>query len=159
MTLLLFLALSAQGQQQGLPQFGGTKQPGVLSWKIFYGDGAIVRAPRNRSAWFMAWQRAPVDDVQIVIVYFDLFYPIWKHVGGRNRLYILPYRYLFHGALGNGDYYWWDGGNRWGAWGGSASAGPCNLPVGVVKTGTLLSLRKWRQVYERANGPEGETVR
>jgi len=143
----------------------------VRSYKVYYGDGTVRRVVEGD---FLAqWQKLPSKGVQVVIVYFDQTYNSWHGTAAvhtyerkcdadmvypkRDRkraghCAIIPYRHLFHGAHGNGDFYWFDG-HDFGA-GGQTTDIPLNLPSGAVKTGSLLPFAAFRKILQAAQGDE-----
>lgn len=109
------------------------------SWKVRYGDGT------TKTSLDGLWALQPATDVQVVTEFYEETYQIYKpQPDGTQVLRTENYCKIFHSQ----DYYWM-------ALDGSLAAGnvsdvPVALPVGSVKTGTLLSDPDWFAIYNIA---------
>ena len=98
----------------------------VIGWKLYYGDGSVVSSKESD------WAVAPSDDVQVLSVYFDRAYKIWRD-GEEHEEH---FRDMHFGK----DYYWQFGN-------GQAAQVPQEANV---KLGRELPQTEWRALYNRA---------
>lgn len=97
----------------------------IIGWKIYYGDGSVVSSKE------ISWQEAKSDDVQVLIVYYEETYKIWRD----GKQLEENYRDMYFGK----DYYWQFGNGQ-----------AHNVPEDVdVKLGKELEQAKWRSIYNR----------
>lgn len=172
-TVVLVARLEAQSTRQDMPT--PTVALGSLTvrgYKVYYGDGTVQRVGSGN---FLAqWRKLPLTGVQVVVVYFNQTYNSWHETAAvhaaevkcdadvvyptrdRTRIghcVVIPYMYLFHGARGNGEFYWYDG-TSFGAGAQTTDIPPKLVGTDAVKTGTLLLFTDFRKILQTAQGDE-----
>lgn len=98
----------------------------VIGWKLYYGDGSVV------SSHQATWRQAPSDNVQVLSIYYQETYKIWRDGQSEDE----NYRDMYFGK----DYYWQFGNGQAG-----------DVPAGVsIKLGRELDQSDWRNLYNIA---------
>lgn len=101
-----------------------SEAPEVLGFGVFYGDGSSYFGRTEED-----WMRAPKEDVQIVLLYYDKY-----DVKGNH------YRHTICGW----DYYAFDGAKY------EASNDTRNLSTRNILYGRWMDTEKWREVVNKA---------
>ena len=97
----------------------------IIGWKLCYSDKTV-------SSKDMSWEKAPSEDVQILTVYYQETYKIWRDG--------VEYEEHYHDMYFGYDYYWQFGN-------GQANDVPESAKV---KLGKELPQEEWRRIYNQA---------
>jgi hypothetical protein len=111
------------------------RKPKVIGWKIFYGDFTVVTSS-HKSTWYDYWRYAPIDDVQVIVLFYDKTY---EKNGTRN------YVERLEGSDGRGNFYWFHKGRI----GRSEKLTEVPFPSSI-KFGRTLEKEHWLQIYNAA---------
>ena len=97
----------------------------IIGWTLYYSNGTV-------SSKDMSWEKAPSEDVQILTVYYQETYKIWRD----GVEYEEHYRDMYFGK----DYFWQFGNGQ-----------ATDVPEGAeVKLGKELLQEEWRRIYNQA---------
>lgn len=126
----ILLALSLIAATAFAEQAPHVKQPDlkVACWRIYFSKGSV-------SCRQATWDKAPNDDIQVTIIWYEQTYRTFS--GGKWRTE--HYRHLCDAV----DYYWLDGC-------GSADEAAAYKGPRSVKTGRWTSDRNFQRIYNRA---------